>query len=242
MEENPRVPLRAAPEMSAPSVWARHGRSLVAALFWGALLVAYYAYAQRNDLSPIDAARAVDGWLRTPIWGAALYLLIYALRPLIFFPATVLTVLGGYVFGVAGGILLTVIGSNASAMVAYLVGRFFGRSVLEGEQAQSLLARYTGRLRRNSFEGVLIMRLLFLPYDLVNYLCGFLRIDPKAFLVATALGSVPGTISFVLAGASITGDLQGGTFGLDARALGASVVLLVVSLALSRVLKRRERE
>lgn len=49
----------------------------------------------------------------------------------------------------------------------------------------------------NSFETVLIMRFIFLPYDLVNYLAGILRIDLKAFILATLLGSIPGTIAFV---------------------------------------------
>lgn len=229
------------PEADSGSFWSRHGQTVIAVLAWAVILGSYFWYARANDLTPFEAARSIDDLLRTPIWGAALYLLIYALRPIIFFPATVLTLLGGYVFGVVGGLLLTVIGSNTSAMVAYVIGRFLGRDVLEGEQAQKVLSRYTDRLRENSFESVLIMRFLFLPYDLVNYLCGFLRIDPKAFLLATALGSIPGTISFVLAGASVTGELGTSGASLDPRALIASVIIFILSIAISRVVKRRER-
>jgi uncharacterized membrane protein YdjX (TVP38/TMEM64 family) len=106
---------------------------------------------------------------------------------------------------------------------------------------------YTNRLRNNSFETVLIMRLIFLPYDLVNYLAGFLRIDWKAFLVATAIGSIPATISVVLLGAAASPAeieqffLEGKLPSLDGRVLAISVIMFVVSLALARYFKGRER-
>ena len=78
-------------------------------------------------------------------------------------------------------------------MVAFFVGRFLGDGLLEGERTKGIIQRYTDRLRENSFSTVLIMRFIFLPYDLVNYLCGVLRIDWKAFLFATSIGSLPGT-------------------------------------------------
>ena len=59
-------------------------------------------------------------------------------------------------------------------------------------------------MRDNSFETVLIMRFIFLPYDLMNYMAGFMRIHMRAFILATTLGSIPGTISFVLLGASVS--------------------------------------
>ena len=65
------------------------------------------------------------------------------------------------------------------------------------------------------------MRLLFLPYDLVNYVCGALRITWSSFLLATALGSLPGTVSFVLLGASLERVDQ----GLDGIASQADVDL-----------------
>jgi uncharacterized membrane protein YdjX (TVP38/TMEM64 family) len=83
------------------------------------------------------------------------------------------------------------------------------------------------------------MRLLFLPYDLVNVVAGGLRIRFLPFLAATALGSLPGTVSFVLLGASID-DLDDGVGGIDPWALAAGVVVLVVSLLTARSLRRRE--
>jgi uncharacterized membrane protein YdjX (TVP38/TMEM64 family) len=87
----------------------------------------------------------------------------------------------------------------------------------------------------------MIMRFILLPYDLVNYLCGVLRIDWRAYLLATIIGSLPGTFAFVLAGASLKGDLTQGLPSLDPRVLAASVVLLLISLLISRYVKLRDQ-
>ena len=184
---------------------------------------------------------AIAEFLTESIYGPLLYMVIYALRPLFFFPATILTLLGGFLFGPIG-IIYTIIGSNSSAMVAYGVGRYFGRGVLEDEDENGFVQRYAQRMRDNSFETILIMRLIFLPYDLVNYAAGFLRINWKAFLAATAIGSVPGTVSFVLLGASFgtLDELLAGEISLNPITLISSVVIIGLSLALSRYVRRRE--
>ena len=130
------------------------------------------------------------------------------------------------------------------ASLAYLIGTFFGRGVLASESSdkpEGRLQGYADRLRRNAFETVLTMRFLFLPYDLVNYLAGFLRVRYAPFILATVLGSLPGTVAFVLFGASTDGDFSDGLPSINAGVLVASVAIFVLSLLGSRVLKRREQ-
>jgi uncharacterized membrane protein YdjX (TVP38/TMEM64 family) len=221
----------------------KHGTKLLALLFWGALVGGYYLYANANDLTLADSLQLIVDFLTASLLGPLFYMVIYALRPLIFFPATVLTLLGGFLFGPIG-ILWTIIGSNASAMVAYGVGRYFGRGVLDDDANTSVIQKYTQRMRQNSFETVLIMRLLFLPYDLVNYAAGFLKIRWQPFILATAIGSIPGTISFVLFGGSFgtLAELVAGDVQVNPVTLILSIALIVVSIGLSRLIKRREAD
>lgn len=229
----------------------KHGQKLVAAAFWVLLVGGYTWYYRANNLTTETALlQLVD--LFSSAWGPLLYIALYALRPLIFFPATLLTLTSGSIFGAGSllnltlAVLYTAIGANASAMVAYLVGRFFGQGLLQERQGSEgkagLIQGYAERMRNNSFETVLIMRFIFLPYDLVNYLAGILRIDWKAFLLATILGSIPGTIAFVSFGASIDiKDLAAGkTPEFNPWVLGFGLVILLVSLAISRYFKKRE--
>lgn len=219
----------------------RHGHKLIALIFWLLVLGGYQWYAWRNDLSPLAVARQLIGLLATSAYGPLLFIAAYLLRPLLLFSAALLSIAAGFVFGPVWGVVYTLIGSNSSATVAYVIGRFFGRGLLADDQAAGLVQRYAARLRSNSFVAVMTMRMLFLPYDLVNYLAGFLRIDYQAFITATILGSIPGTFAFVLAGASIQGDFGDGLPGFDPRVFAASLAIFGGSLVIARYLKRREQ-
>ncbi len=218
-----------------------HWQKLVALAIWATLIVTYVAFSRANDLGPLAAVRAIIGLMTASAWGPLLYIVIYAVRPLLFFSATLLTLAGGFIFGPVWGVVYTVIASNLSAMVAYGMGRYFGEGFLDVDQMGSWTERYTTRMRAHGFATVLIMRFIFLPYDLVSYLAGLLRIDWKAFLLATAVGCLPGTVSFVLAGASLEGGFDGGLPKLNPWVLTFSVAVFVVSLLLSRFVKQREQ-
>ena len=134
----------------------------------------------------------------------------------------------------------TIVGANIGSSLAYLVGRTFGGDFVNVEENGKGVGKYVKRMRENSFETILIMRLIYIPYDLVTYLAGFLKIDYGAFLLATVLGALPGTISVALLGASA--GLDGGTPSFDWRVLLISVGLFVVSIAASRLIKRSENK
>lgn len=223
-----------------PSFVQQNWQKLIGLAFWILVAGGYFWYANANDLTPVEVIQQLAELFRSP-YGPIIYIVLYALRPIIFFPATIITLAGGSIFGPVLGILYVVLGSNASASVAYLIGRYFGEGVLDEEESEGIVQRYAQRMRKNSFETILIMRFIFLPYDLVNYLGGFLKIDYKAFIFATILGSIPGTISFVLFGASL--DISNGIGNAEVNpwSLVASIIIFVVSLAMSRYFKRREK-
>lgn len=216
----------------------RRHRWAVAGL-WVALIGGYQVWAWRAGLGPAESARRLVDALQGSAWGPAVFTVLYLVRPLLLFSAAVLTVAGGFLFGPWLGLAVVVVASNASAMVAYGIGRWFGTGALaEGTEGRRI-ARYADRLRTRSFETVVVLRLLLVPYDLVSYLSGFLRIAPVSFLAGTAIGSIPGTVAFVLFGASVE-RFDGGVPSLDPRTLAASAALLAASLLLVRVVRRRE--
>jgi len=219
----------------------KHAQKLSALLFWVLLIGAYTFYTVSNGLSPIETFKQLLNFMSNSPFGPLIFVLIYTLRPLILFSAALLTLGAGFLFGPVWGVVLTVVGANLGASLAYLIGRYFGNGVLDSsEESGGLVQRYTERLRNNSFETVLTMRFIFMPYDLVNYLAGFLKVRYTSFILATILGSLPGTIAFVLFGASTDGDFSGGLPSLDPAVLIASVVIFVASLGLSRLFKNRE--
>jgi len=229
------------------SFLARHWQKLLAAAIWLTLAGSFLGYSLVTGSTPTETLKDVIDLLRTPL-GPLLYILIYTLRPLAFFSAIVVTLLGGAIWGPLWGTLFVVIGSNMSATLAYGFGRVFGQGVLpEGEAGTSagFVSRYAERLRANAFTTVLVMRLIYLPYDLVNYLAGFLRVPYRPYILASVLGSLPGTLTFVLAGASLDiDDIFAGNFSIAAInpwTLVLSAVLFIAGLVISRLLRRREQ-
>lgn len=225
------------------SFLAQHKEKLFAAALWISILVAFVVYATSNGLGIFDALKSVTVQLvdlmTTSAWGPLIFLLAYATRPIFLFSAGLLSVAGGFLFGPLWGIIYTVIASNISALVAYMIGRFFGGNLLDDDASAGVIQNYADRMRENSFMTVLTMRLAFLPYDLVNYIAAFLRIDWKPFILATALGSLPGTIAFSLFGASLT-EFDGSIPQFDPKILVAGIVIFILSLGISRIFKQRE--
>ncbi|MEZ5079591.1 MAG: VTT domain-containing protein [Thermoleophilia bacterium] len=215
----------------------RHRHRVAIAGLWLAAIVGYQTWAWRSGLGPSESVSRIIDALSGSAWGPLAYIAVYLVRPLLLFSAAALTVAGGFLFGPVWGVIIVIVAANGSAMVAYGVGRWFGGDIRTSSDTR--IGRYVERMRARTFETVLTLRLLLLPYDPVSYLAGFMRTGPVAFLSGTALGSLPGTLGFVLFGASIE-RFDGGLPQLDLRVLAASVVTLAVSLLLVRVVRRRE--
>ncbi|MDG1265718.1 MAG: VTT domain-containing protein [Ilumatobacter sp.] len=222
-------------------VWAQ--RVLVIGL-WLAIFLLWRGYQSSNDLSTAEAGQRFINAIDAARWVIFAYIGVYLVRPLVLFPASVLTAMGGVLFGPWLGVAVVIVAANMSALVAYGVGRLLGNDPdaaafdARGDD-RSFVSRWSGRLREHSFETVFVMRLLFLPYDLVNYICGALRITWTSFLLATALGSLPGTVSFVLLGASLE-RVDQGINGINPWAVYAGVAIFIISLVISYLLRKRQ--
>lgn len=221
--------------------YQQHAQKLAALAFWGAFIATYQWYAHAHGLSAFEVVQQLLAFMKNGTWGVLAYIVFYAIRPLILFPSTILTLAGGFVFGPVLGVVYTIIASNISSTLAYFVGRFFGEGLLKDDASEGLIQNYARRMRANSFETVMVMRFIFLPYDAVSYLAGFLKIKYWPFILATALGSIPGTIAFVGFGASIE-SFDGALPKLNPVTLGFSIAIFILSLVLSRVFKKRERK
>lgn len=214
-----------------------HGTKISAGLFWLALLGGYVWYMRAAGIGPQAAALQVRDFLAGSAWGPLLYVLLYTLRPLIFFPASLMTAMSGYLYGPLWGTVYALLGGNLSASLAYFIGRFFGGDLLgkHDPNASGFVARYASYLRHNGFEAVLVMRLIYLPYDLVNYLCGFVRVPWLQYATGTVLGVLPGALTFTLLGSVFQSESPNQRWLLAGFSLG----MLLLGLGLSRWLRRR---
>lgn len=217
----------------------RNLTKIVAVAFWTLLVILFFSFKASSGLGYIQMTQQLFTLLTGTIWGPLVYILLYAVRPLILFPATILTALSGVLFGLWWGVVYTVVGANLSASVAYWVGRFFTKGISFGD---GFLSDLKNRLGENSFISVFLTRLLFFPFDLTNYALGALRVKWAPYALATLIGTLPGSITFVAFGASIKNiesfDLS--TVSLDPMMLALSAFLFVVSLGIAKVIQKKK--
>ncbi len=213
---------------------------LIAGFFWLSLISSFHFYRVSNGLSYNDVLFSLIDFFTHNTMGPIIYMGLYALRPLIFFPATILTALSGALFGFWWGTLFTILGENASANLAYAIGRYFGKDL---HLEKSILGRFVTALKEKTFATVLLMRLFYVPFDLTNYGAGVVRANWREYFYATLIGIMPGLTTFVALGAAL--DLQtlrneGLSFNAFApEFLALSVVIFIVSLYLSKWLKKK---
>jgi uncharacterized membrane protein YdjX (TVP38/TMEM64 family) len=204
---------------------------LLLTLWSGAVLGAAYAYLA-SDLSIQTIAQILHQ--RMVQWGSPaplVFIAIYALRSLVFFPGSLLAVIAGLVFGPLWGFAYTLIGENLSANISFLVGRYFGADLLRRIAVHGrTLSWIKCKLQQNGMMAVITMRLMFLPFDLVGYSCGLCNIRQRDFALGSLVGTLPGLVMFVLLGGAI--EQTGYLF--------AAMAIAVVMVVLAKFLNHRE--
>ncbi len=204
-------------------------------LFWiiGAGLAIYYLNSINYDSKVLfDQMQAL---LLSP-FGVFLFILIYSIRALISFSAIVLTIAGASIYGFWFGFPLIMLAANLSSAVAYFLGKNIFASISDTTSKSHGIRR---KLKENTFEAVLIARLTFFPYDLLSYIAGALRVNFKKFILASILGSFPGTMAFASFGASLKNIESLDDFEFQPGFILLSIAILIISIGLSQYLKRR---
>lgn len=171
----------------------------------GALLVivaAAVVAGTRTEALSVDGLRVgFDGlgWL-----GPLLFAATYALAATLLLPAAPFTIAAGFLFGPALGTITALGGATAGATGAFVLGRLLGRSAVERLAGQRV-GRIDGALSRNGFTTIILVRLVpLLPFNLVSVTAGVTGIRLRDYVMATALGIIPGTFAYAALGGTIT--------------------------------------
>lgn len=221
--------------------WIKKANILI---FWLGVVGVYWWITDWYGLTAAAKVQLLaDGFLHD-FYGPLFFILVFALQPLLFFPSFLLGIASGILYGPIWGFIYTFFGGNGAASVCYLVGRYFApRTIVENAQV-SLIQQQMLRLRSNTFETILTCHLLVvIPFDIVNYAAGFLRMRWQPFALATAIGMIPGVMTFVFFGNSLGSldKLMNGQPELDWRMMAISGLMILVGIGLSQLVKRRKQ-
>jgi uncharacterized membrane protein YdjX (TVP38/TMEM64 family) len=140
--------------------------------------------------------------------GLLLVIGIYALRPLLFFPATPLSLTVAAIYPAYLAFPLLLVAELVSSTISYTLGRVIGKGILGFfDQKNTILQTIEQKVRGNGFSLVLTLRLLFAPLDAVGYASGATSITYGAFILATLMGIIPGLLLVVLLGSAASNPL-----------------------------------
>src|SRR5206468_1508177 len=193
-----RAPPAAAPCM--PS--AGRGRLLVLFVIVLALAAFFAAGAQRYfTFENIKAQQAaVDAYYHAHPWQTALaYFALYiALTGLsLAGAATLLTLLGGAIFGLLWGTLIVSFASSIGATVAFLVSRLVLRDWVQSRFGRSLETINRGIEREGGLYLFTLRLIPAVPYFAINLAMGLTPIRTWTFYWVSQLGMLAGTLGYV---------------------------------------------
>jgi uncharacterized membrane protein YdjX (TVP38/TMEM64 family) len=137
------------------------------------------------------------GWL-----APAVFVAIYICWTVLLLPGVVPTLAGGALFGVLAGSVLALAGAVAGATLAFLIARRAGRKAVT-KIVEARGVRLEDWLRRYGFVALLYARLVpIVPFNVLNYAAGVVGIPTRIYLVATAIGIIPGTVAYTAVGSA----------------------------------------
>jgi len=133
------------------------------------------------------------------------YIVVYILTVTFSIPgATVLTLAGGFLFGLLPAIIYANVGATIGAALGFLFARYIlGNSIQEKYAPQ--LERFNRELDENGHLYLLTLRLIpAFPFFLINLLAGLTRVSLKIFFWTTLVGILPGSFVYCFAGSQLT--------------------------------------
>lgn len=208
---------------------------IVAALLWAGAAYYLYCWVDQTNVPLRYIPRYIKELIHTyGAWGPLALIVLHGIRTVVFVPTTALILVSGSLYGPMWGTVINLAGANISAAFAFALGRFFGRRFVK-EHEHGWVRKYDELLTKEGFFTILAMRLLFFPFDVVNYLSGMSGITYRQFALATFLGIIPATVTVTVLGGAFDNPRAYVVFG----GLMIATILSVVAMRRSKWVKEK---
>ncbi|CAL9078978.1 unnamed protein product [Musa textilis] len=177
-------------------------------------------------------------WIKQNVgpWGPVVLAVAYIPLTILAVPASILSLGGGYLFGLLIGFLADSIGSTLGSVAAFLLGRTLVRPYVVSKlndypEFQAVVVA----IQRSGFKIVLLLRLApLLPFSMLNYFLAVMPIGIGEYTMASWLGMMPITLALVYVGTTLK-ELADVTHRWN-EVSSTHWVLMVTGLAISAIL------
>ncbi|MCK4744275.1 MAG: TVP38/TMEM64 family protein [Sulfuriflexus sp.] len=205
-------------------------RGLVFAVILAGIVLGYLY----RDLLNVDA---LESWVADAgVAGPFIFMLLYIIGTVLFFPGAVLTLAGGAIFGPVWGTLYNLTGATIGAGIAFLLARYLASDWVE-KKAGGRIAQLKNGVEEEGWRFVAFVRLVPLfPFNVLNFALGLTKIKFSHYLITSYIGMFPGAVAYTYLGYAGREAAVGGD-GLIQKGLLA-LALIAVSLFIPRIIKR----
>jgi uncharacterized membrane protein YdjX (TVP38/TMEM64 family) len=135
-------------------------------------------------------------------WSAIWYPLLYAGCNVLLLPGGLLSIGGGFFFGLWWGFLIVLVGNVGGAAISFVLSRWIGRRWLKRRLLRNAtLEALEPAVEREGWKIILLSQLhpLF-PTSLLNYLYGLTTIRFQTCILWVAIGQAPGLFLYAYVG------------------------------------------
>ncbi|KAK4266411.1 hypothetical protein QN277_027338 [Acacia crassicarpa] len=155
-------------------------------------------------------------WVREDLgpWGPLVLAVAYIPLTILAVPASVLTLGGGYLFGLPVGFVADSIGATVGAGAAFLLGRTIGKPFVVSRLKDYPQFRQVAlAIQKSGFKIVVLLRLVpLLPFNMLNYLLSVTPVSLGEYMLASWIGMMPITLALVYVGTTLK-DISDVTHG-----------------------------
>jgi len=174
-----------------------------------------------------DAA-ALEAWVKDAgSAGPIVFMLIYIVGTVFFFPGSVLTLAGGALFGPVLGTFYNLTAATIGAMISFIAARYLAHDWVEKKTGGRMKQLKQG-VEGEGWKFVAFVRLVPLfPFNILNYALGLTKIKFSHYSIATYICMLPGAVAYTYLGYASREAIAGGE-GLIQKIILAFALLAIV--------------
>lgn len=165
------------------------------------------------------------------------YMLIYITFVALSLPAaTILTIIGGYLYGHVVATILVVLSASIGATILFQSVKVATAKNRDYKESKTENKRWLKKMRKgfqeNAFVYLLSLRLMpIFPFVLINVGAGIFQIPMRTFFFGTLIGIIPGSFVYVSIGTAIQSVLDSSELSLRV-AVKAEAIIALTGLGL----------
>ncbi len=210
--------------------------------FISVLITAFFIFDLQNYLT-LETLKSQQALLKAycsshPSTSAITYGLIYILITGLSLPgATLLTLLGGALFGLLWGTIIVSFASTLGATLAFLTARYLFRETVKTHFSKPLHAIDAGIAKEGALYLFTLRVVPAFPFFMINLVMGLTTLKVRTFYWVSQIGMLAGTLVYVNAGTQL-GQLDTLSDILNAQLIAAFILLGIFPWLTSKIITK----